>query len=162
MCIPNTLEFWKKIEESAPFLRVTLPILDVYHFRRRLQSFRRSFFHSPFREIFWDFSSAWSTNNLDGIQSCRRVSILLRSCLVGFYRLFLVPKGYLFSQVYEIHRGNAPRLRAISWEVLSLYYCFSPSVTKRVSWDLFPGILQAFFGGRLSYLFCREGYSGIK
>ena len=63
------------------------------------------------------------TNILGGLCSCHRVALFLRSCLVGFFGLLLVSKGPLFSCVSKILVGTAPRLREMSWEVLSLTYC---------------------------------------
>ena len=42
-CIPNPLDFWKKIEEYSPFLRVPLSIVFYSAFRRRLRSCRQIF-----------------------------------------------------------------------------------------------------------------------
>ena len=59
-----------------------------------------------------------------GIRSCIWVSIFLCSSLVGFFGILFVPKGSLVSQGSETLGGTTTRLLEISWEVLSIPYCF--------------------------------------
>ena len=79
------------LEGSTTFLRVLffLNVSDI--FVGGSEVVRKSF-QSSLRDLNWLFSSAWSTDNLGGLRSCRRVSILLRSCLAGFFGLLLLQK----------------------------------------------------------------------
>ena len=54
------------------------------------------------------------TGFLDGLRSCLRFYLFLCSCLLGFFRILLVPKGSLFSWGSKILGGTAPRLQAMS------------------------------------------------
>ena len=66
----------------------------------------------------------YSPDLLGGLRFCRRVDILLRSYLAGFFGIFLFPKGSLFSRGSKILGGAYPRLREMSWEFFSLTSCF--------------------------------------
>ena len=82
-------------------------------------------------------SLAWSVDHPGGICSYFCVSLFLHSCMEGLFRIFLNPKGPLFFGGYEVLRGTAPRLRAISWEVFSLPY-FLLLVDKEVLFISLP------------------------
>ena len=75
---------------------------------------------------------------LGGIQSCCQVDIFLYCRLVDFFGLLLVPKRFpVLSGLQSYHRYcSAPAINflvSLLPELLSFH-----SVTKKVSWDIFP------------------------
>ena len=68
MCIPNTLSFWRKIEDSALLLRVPVSIVFVWHFLEEAPKSLEDFFSlsisSRAAEIFL------LTDFLGGLGSC--------------------------------------------------------------------------------------------
>ena len=55
------------------------------------------------------------TNMFGGICSCRWFALFLHSRLAGLFGLLLVPKSFPVFLGSKILRGNAPRIRAMTW-----------------------------------------------
>ena len=91
-CIPNTSAFWKKLEESDPFLRVPTSSFYIQRFPEEAPNFPEKIFHCIFRASCWGFPPAWYINHLISLRYYFRVSILLYYCLADFFGICLYQK----------------------------------------------------------------------
>ena len=82
-CVYKTLAFWKNIEDSATFLRVTLSIFDVFvrHFSMEAPKLSDNFLSLSLSV--WSADIFLLPNLLDGLRSCNRVVNHLTACLVA-------------------------------------------------------------------------------
>ena len=125
-CVSNTLDFWKNIEDSAPFLRVPLSIIDVQRFlgeAPKLSVNLISIYTQDggfLRTIFLAFSTLV-------------VRLMMVQPLVcwHFYGIFL-SLSFLFSRAVSEDLGRASsQPQEIFWEVFSLDSVFIVTWQRR-------------------------------
>ena len=148
--IPNTLAFWRKLEDSSPFLRVPFSIFDVRHIPEEALKFPVIFiFHIPFR------ASCWSFSLLLIHLSHLRSPLLPPGCLFppffsgGFLGSALPKRFPIFLRVQNSWRDwSAPASNILRIIIPAFLFCIS--VTKKVSWDIFPSLLRYYSDGNIS------------
>ena len=123
----------------------------VQNILRRLWSCRR--FRCQFlREMVFVLS-----NILGVFRSYRRVADFIRQILSGGALVRLSSLGYLCDRGLGFIWGTAFHLQEMTWEVFSLTYCYVVWQQRR-SLGIYSLIFNwIYFGGRISYLFCRGG-----
>ena len=132
MCIPNTLAFRRKLEDSALLLRVNLSICSRLAFygggSEVADKFSFTIYSARAAEVFF-FRLIHRSSQRSLLLSLGWNFPLLSS--VEFLQDMLVPKGLFFSWGSEILRWTAPRLWEIPWEVFSLTSCFVIHLQRR-------------------------------
>ena len=126
-CIRNTLAFWQKPEDSAPFLRVTISIVLYDAFRRMLWCRQNNFSHnSCVICIFFPIQYPWGCLLLS--MGCLIIWSLVWKLSCGIFRRDLV---------WEVLLCSCTR-RLVNSASLPQYSCL---MTEKVSTGCFPSLM---------------------
>ena len=154
-CIPNTLAFRRNLEDPLCSWEFPFKFLMSGVFRRRIQSCRIIIFHFPFWASCWGFFFlliyrlyCWCPLLLTG---CSFPQLLYGS----FLWAIACPKRFPFFLGIQNSRRDCSAPASNVLGSLLPAFLFRRSVTKKISWTLFPALLRAYFGSRLSSSFCR-------
>ena len=146
--IPNTLDLWKKLDDSAPFLRV--PLFDIICPKISGGGSKIVGEFSPTENV---CASCWG---FPSYQYYWRSLLLLPGWHFppissgGFLRALPCLKRLpVFSGIQNSWRDCSALARDVLGIIIPAFLSHH-SMTKNVSWNLFPAIRRAYFGGRLS------------